>query len=91
MSWRRLENLKTSRKTYVSKTSSKQPTQHFLERKKIFLLKLENIKFLHVTNMWDFSSFIEQDISDKTFSEFVVSAVNQATTVTNNEFVSFCF
>ena len=37
---------------------------------------------------------IEQDISDKkllAFSEFVVLAVNWATTVTNNEFVSFCF
>ena len=28
-------------------------------------LKLENTKFLLVNNMWDFSLFIEEDISDK--------------------------
>ena len=28
-------------------------------------VKLENLKFLHVNNMLDFSLFIEQDISDK--------------------------
>ena len=54
----------------------------------------ENIEFLHVKNMCDFSLFIEQDMSDKkktAFPEFVAFAVNRATTVTNNEFVSFCF
>ena len=43
--------------------------------------------------MWDFSSFVEQDITNKNmiaFSEFDVLAVNWATTVTENEFVSFC-
>ena len=38
--------------------------------------------------------FIKKDISDKNyiaFSEFVVLAVNWATAVTNNEFVSFLF
>ena len=38
--------------------------------------------------MWELSLFIEQDISDKksiAFSEFVVLAVNWATTVTNNK------
>ena len=28
-------------------------------------LKLKNTKFLLVNNMWDFSLFIEEDISDK--------------------------
>ena len=28
-------------------------------------IKSENIKFLHVNNKWDFSLFIEQDVSDK--------------------------
>ena len=40
------------------------------------------------------SSFIEQDINDQkqlAFSEFLALAVNWATTVTNNRFVSFCF
>ena len=40
-----------------------------------FHVKLKNIKFLQVSNMWDFSLFIEQDISDKkyiAFSEFLV-------------------
>ena len=44
--------------------------------------------------MCDFSLFIEQDMSDKkktAFPEFVAFAVNRAITVTNNEFVSFCF
>ena len=71
-----------------------QPTHHFLEQKKFLHLNSENIKFLHANNMWDFSLFIEQDRSDKkyiTFSEFVVLPVNQATTVTNDKFVSFCF
>ena len=30
-----------------------------------FHVNLENIKFLHVNKMWDFSLFIEQNISDK--------------------------
>ena len=30
-----------------------------------FLVKSEKIKPLHVSNMWDFSLLIEQDISDK--------------------------
>ena len=63
--------------------------------KKIFFhVKSENIKCLHVDNIWDFSLFIEEDISDKkyiAFSEFVVLGVNWVTTVTDNEFVSFCF
>ena len=57
-------------------------------------IKSENINFLHVNNIWGFRLFIEQDISDKkqiAFSELVVLAVNWATTVTNNDFVSFCF
>ena len=34
--------------------------------KKIFFqLKSENINFLNVNNIWDFSLFIEHDISDK--------------------------
>ena len=41
------------------------PTHHFLEQKKIFRVKLENIKFLHVKNVWDFVLFIEHNISDK--------------------------
>ena len=44
--------------------------------------------------MWDFSLFIEQDISNKkltAFSEFVVLAVSCAATVTKSEFVSFYF
>ena len=59
-----------------------------------FDVKMENIKFLHVNNIWDFSLFVEEDISDKkwiVFSEFVVLAVNWSTTVTYNEFASFCF
>ena len=30
-----------------------------------FHLKLENIKFIHVSNMRDLTLFIEQDVSDK--------------------------
>ena len=30
-----------------------------------FHVKLKNIKFLHLKNIWDLSVFIEQDISDK--------------------------
>ena len=44
--------------------------------------------------MWDFSLFIEQGKWQKVdifLSEFVVLTVNWATTVTNNEFVSFFF
>ena len=41
------------------------PPHHFPEEKKIILLNMENIKDLHVNNMWDFSLFDEQDISDK--------------------------
>ena len=55
-------------------------------------VKSENIKFLHVITCE--SIFIEQDISDKKqigLSEFAVLAINGATTVTNNKFVSFCF
>ena len=48
-------------------------------------LKSENIKFLHVNNMWD---FVKKQIA---FSEFAVLAVNWATLVTNNEVVSFYF
>ena len=54
----------------------------------------ENIKFLHVNNISDFSLLIELDASDKkyiAFSGFAVLAVNRATTVTNNKFVTFCF
>ena len=60
-------------------------------KKKMFYVKLKNITFLHVNNIWDFSLFIKQDLSDKHFSGFVVLAVNWATTVTNNQFVSFLF
>ena len=59
-----------------------------------FHVKSENAKLLHVNNMWDFSLCIEQEISDKkqiVFPEFVVLAVDWATTVTNNEIVSFYF
>ena len=34
-------------------------------KKNFFHVKLENIHFLHVNNMRDFSLFIEQEISDK--------------------------
>ena len=47
-----------------------------------------------MNNRWDFSLFIEQDISDKKyidFSEFVVLAVNCTIIVTKNEFVIFAF
>ena len=40
-------------------------THHFLERKFFFHVKSENMKFLHVNNMWDFSLFIEKGIGDK--------------------------
>ena len=62
--------------------------------KSFFHIKQESIRFLHVNNKWDFSLFIEEDVSDKiyiAFSEFVVLAVNCAITVTNNEFVIFVF
>ena len=36
---------------------------HFLELN--FLSHVKSEKFLHVNNMWDFSLFIKQDISDK--------------------------
>ena len=38
-----------------------------ISRSKIifFQVKSENIKFLHVKNIWDLSVFIEQAISDK--------------------------
>ena len=39
------------------------PPPHFLELNVFSHVKSE--KFLHVNNMWDFSLFIEQDISDK--------------------------
>ena len=45
-----------------------------------------------MNNIWDFSLFIELNVSDKkkiAFTEFVVLAVNWATTFTNNEFVRF--
>ena len=32
---------------------------HFLEQEILFLVKLENVKLLHVNNMWDFSSMIK--------------------------------
>ena len=44
-----------------------------------------------MSNMWDYSLFIEQNLSDKkqsALSEFFVLAVNWATTVTKNKFVS---
>ena len=71
-----------------------QPPYHFLLQNIFFHLKSENINVLNVKNMWDFSLFIEQDVSDKkemAFSEFVIFAVNWAITVTNNKFLSFCF
>ena len=47
--------------------ASSQHHHHFLEQKNFFYVKSEseNIKFLHVNNMRDFSLFIEQDISNK--------------------------
>ena len=42
------------------------PSHHFLQQKFFSHFKSENLKFLHVNSMWDFSFFIEQDISDKT-------------------------
>ena len=39
------------------------PAPHFLELNVFSHVKSE--MFLHVNNMWDFSLFIEQDISDK--------------------------
>ena len=71
-----------------------QPPHHFLEQTCFLYVTSENIKFLHVNNMWDFSLFIEKDTSDKkyiAFSEFVVLGENWATRVTNNKFVRFCF
>ena len=41
------------------------PPTIILEQKLPFHLKLENIKFLDVKNIWDLSLFIEQDIRDK--------------------------
>ena len=41
------------------------PPHHFQDQKIFFHVKLGNIKFLHVSNMWDYSLFIEQDLSDK--------------------------
>ena len=55
--------------------------------KKLFF----HLKFLHVTNMWDFISWTRHKWQKGAFSEFVVLAVNWATTVTNNKFVSFSF
>ena len=52
------------------------PTTTISWSKKLFLhVKLENINFVHANNIWGFSLFIEQDLSDKkyiVFSEFVV-------------------
>ena len=63
-----------------------QPPHHFLE---------QNRKTEHFYMWITFETlFIKKDISDKNyiaFSEFVVLAVNWATAVTNNEFVSFLF
>ena len=62
------------------------PPHHFLE---------QNRKTEHFYMWITFETlFIKKDISDKNyiaFSEFVVLAVNWATAVTNNEFVSFLF
>ena len=41
------------------------PPHHIQDQKIFFHVKLGNIKFLHVSNMWDYSLFIEQDLSDK--------------------------
>ena len=43
----------------------RQSPHHFLVQKSFSHVKSENLKFLHVNKMWDFSLFIEQDISDK--------------------------
>ena len=40
-------------------------SRRFLEQKFFFDLQSENIKFLYVNSIRDFSSFIEQDMSDK--------------------------
>ena len=39
--------------------------QPFPWAKFFFRVKLENIKFLHVNNMWVFTLFIEKDMSEK--------------------------
>ena len=41
------------------------PSQCFLEQNFFSHVKSENIAFLHVNNVSDFSLFVEQDISDK--------------------------
>ena len=43
----------------------RQPTHHFLMQKVFFHVKSDNIKSLHVINIWDFGLFTEQDVSDK--------------------------
>ena len=64
---------------------------HFQEHNLFFDVKLGNINFLYVNNMWDYTLFIEQDLSDKKYlalSEFIVLAANWVTKVTKNKFVS---
>ena len=54
------------------------PSSPFTGASFFFHVKLENIKFLDVNNIWDFRLFIEQDISDKkyiAFSEFVLAVI----------------
>ena len=45
----------------------RQPAPHyFVEQNNFFFyVKSEDVKFLQVNNIWDFSLFIEQDMSDK--------------------------
>ena len=54
------------------------PSSPFTGARFFFHVKLENIKFLDVNNIWDFRLFIEQDISNKkyiAFSEFVLAVI----------------
>ena len=44
-----------------------------------------------VKKFWDFIYWAKHTWLKLGFSEFVVLAVNLVTTVTSNEFVSFCF
>ena len=41
------------------------PPPPFSEANFFFLVKSENITFSHVNDMWDFTLFVEQDISGK--------------------------
>ena len=68
------------------------PAPHFQEQTFFFHVKSENIKCLHANYMWEFIHWTRHKWQKvDSFHEFVVLAVTWSTTVTNNEFVSFCF